>query len=336
MTCQPQLLINLPPTFFTHPQLASQWTRLERLATIRCTSHDTLEQIMSDLVWADAVIMWSWPKFGAAELERAPNLRFVGQINTSRVTAAACLERGIAHSEARHCWSPAVAELALALILSGLRKLSDYHTAMRNGTESWVERMPGDVDPLERELSGQPVGVIGFGQIGQRLAQLLAPFQTQLRIYDPFLPAAVAEQYRAQHVSLRDVISQSNVVVLCAANTTEARHLIDRDMINALRPHAVLVNVGRLMLIDMPALIKRLERGDLIAMLDVFDCEPLEPDSPLRRLPNAYLTPHRAGGLISSVERGVTMLIDDFEAFVEGRKRRYAVTAAMLNSFSDA
>lgn len=186
--------------------------------------------------------------------------------------------------------------MALALMLSGLRKLSDYHAAMRNGTEAWVEQMPGDVDPLERELTGQPVGIVGFGQIGQRLAQLLAPFYPELRIYDPFVPATVAEEYGARQVSLRDLISQSNVVVLCVANTAEARHLIDRDLIDVLRPNAVLVNVGRSMLIDMPALIERLERGDLIAMLDVFDREPLAPDSPLRRLPNAYLTPHRAGG----------------------------------------
>jgi D-3-phosphoglycerate dehydrogenase / 2-oxoglutarate reductase len=336
MTIQPRMLINLPPTFFTHPLLDAHWERLRQLATIRQTSHDTLDQLMPDLIPSDAVLMWSWPKIGAAELQRAADLRFVGQLNTSRTTAQACLERGVAHSEARHCWSPAVAEMALALILSGLRKLSDYHAAMRAGTEAWVERLPGDIDPLERELTGAAIGIVGFGRIGQRLAELLAPFQTDLRIYDPFLPAVVAQQHNAQPVDLPELIGQSDVVVVCAANTPEAQHLLDRELIMALRPNAVFVNVGRSMLIDMPALIERLQRGDLLALLDVFDREPLEADSPLRRLPNAYLTPHRAGGLLASVQRGLTMLIDDYEAFLAGRPRRFAVTEAMLNSFSDA
>jgi D-3-phosphoglycerate dehydrogenase / 2-oxoglutarate reductase len=328
------LLVNLPPTFFTQPELEPIFAHLGDIANLRQTSHNTQAEILGDLPWADAVIMWAWPNLDEAVLAQAPNLRFLGQINTSQATARAALAAGITLSEARHCWSPAVAEMALALILNGLRKVSAYHCAMRDGTEAWVNNFPRDIDPTERQLTGQPVGVIGFGGIGQRLADLLQPFQVSLRVYDPFIPDVVLTKYSAQRTELLDLVRESEVVVLCAANQPDARHLFGRAEIAALRPNAVLVNVGRSMLVDMPALQERLSRGDLIALLDVFDQEPLEADSPLRTLPNTYLTPHRAGGLLVSIERGLEMLTADLEAFREGRPLRWPVTPEMLISFS--
>jgi phosphoglycerate dehydrogenase-like enzyme len=331
---KPRLLINLPPTFFTHPQLAAYFKRIEKIASaIRKTSHNTTAEIMNDLPWAEAVIMWAWPAFGMDELNLCPDIEFLGQINTTQKHVKACLARGIAISEARHCWSPAVAEMALALMLAGLRQTSAFHMQMRAGIESWVSDFPKDIDPRERQLTGRPVGIVGFGGVGQRLAQLLQPFHGTLRIYDPYLPDAVAKQYEAQPVSMMELIRDSDVVVLCAANNEGARHLVGVEEIAAFRSNAVLVNVGRSMLVDMPALQKRIEKGDLIAMLDVFDNEPLEVNHPLRKLSNAYLSPHRAGGIMESVERALVMLADDLEAFVSGKSLKYAVTEKMLSSF---
>jgi phosphoglycerate dehydrogenase-like enzyme len=327
------LLVNLPPTFFTQPELRPYFIHLAEIADLRLTSHNTQEEILRDLPWANAVIMWAWPDLDEAVLAQSPNLRFVGQINTTQATVKACLARGITMSEARRCWSPAVAEMALALMLNGLRKISAYHCAMRDGTEAWVNEFPKDIDPYERQLTGQAVGVVGFGGIGQRLAELLQPFQVNLRVYDPFMPDAVLAKYGAKQAAVLELVQQSDVVVLCAANQPDSRHLLGRTEIEALRPNAVLVNVGRSMLVDMPALRERLAKGDLIAMLDVFDSEPLESDSPFRSLPNTYLTPHRAGGLIISVERAVQMLTADLEAFLQGRDLRWPVTEDMLVAF---
>jgi phosphoglycerate dehydrogenase-like enzyme len=328
-----RLLVNLPPTFFTQPELDAAFDRLQSSAEVRMTSHDDLAPMLPDLRWAEAVLMWAWPVFGEEVLCDLPALRFVGQINTTAKMASGCLRLGIALSEVRHAWSPAVAEMALALILAGLRRTSQYHIEMRSGAERWVNRFPADIDPRERELAGRSVGIVGFGCIGQRLAELLGPFHVTLRVYDPHLPSEVAAGFGARMSSMMELASQSDVVVLCAANTEEARHVLDAAAIGALRKDAVLVNVGRSLLVDMPALVRRLRHGDLVAMLDVFDQEPLEADSPLRRLPNAYLTPHRAGGTLASVVRALDWLTDDFEAFVQGRPLRHAVTVAMLPSF---
>lgn len=324
-------LVNVPPGFYETPQLRPAFRRLGKIATVRRRSHDTAEQIRKDLAWAEAVIMWSWPVLTDDLLAQAPNLRFAGHINIGAEGARAELGRRLAVSEARHGWSPAVAEMALTLALAGLRKTSAYHCAMRSGKEKWIGRIPADIDPMERQLSGRSVGIVGLGAIGKRLSELLAPFQVDLRTYDPYVASNVGKQYRAKKTSLMELLRASDVVVLCAANTENARHLLGPREIAAFRKGCVLVNVGRAMLVDMDALIARLRKGDMVAMLDVFRKEPLPKSSPLRKLPNACLTPHRAGGLIESCERIFDMLIGDLELYLEGKPRRYAMTRDMLN-----
>ena len=334
-TVHPRLLVNLPPTFFTTPAFQPEMQRLAALSDLRVTSHNTRDELLPDLRWADAVIMWAWPALSAEALATCPRLKFLGAINTNQATAHACFQRGIAISEVRACWSPAVAEMGLGLMLDGLRRISEHHYSMRTSSGEWVDAFPEEIDPRERQLTGRAVGILGFGGIGQRLAQLLEPFQVTLRIYDPYIPDAIAEKYHAEKTSVMDVVANSDVVVLCAANNEGARHLLGCDEIQALRKDAVLVNIGRSMLVDMDALAERLQQGDLIAMLDVFDREPLEDDSPLRRLPNTYLTPHRAGGIHESVHRALTWLADDLENHLAARPLKYAVTEQMLVSLPE-
>ncbi len=321
-----KLLINLPKGFFVHPMLQKVFTRFAYLAEVRQTSHDTADQIREDLAWADAVVMWAWPTLDEELLKDAPNLKFAGHINDGAQGVRAKIKSGIAVSEARHGWSPAVAEMALTLMLAGLRQSSAFHIAMRDGDEGWVEDFPGDIDVRERQLTGKSVGIVGFGGIGQRLAELLAPFNNTIRIYDPFLPESVAKEKEVMPVELEDLLTQSDVVVLCAANNSGTENLMGAEQIAMLRKDAVLVNVGRASLVDTSALIKRLETGDITAMLDVFDQEPLATDDPIRKLPNAFLTPHRAGGIMESVVRILEMLADDYEAWLEDKPRQYAIT----------
>jgi len=335
MPAKVKLLVNLPPSFFTLPALAPHVGRLKKLAAVRTSSHNTPEEIAADLSWADAVVMWSWPVFTEKMLTEAGGLGYLGQINTTGTTARACLKLRIPLSEARHCWSPAVAEMALTLMLAGLRKTSTFHMQMRTGSEPWISSFPADIDPEERQLTGRSVGIVGFGGIGRRLAELLRPFGADLRIHDPFVPASAMKPYGGRPATVLEIARKSEVIVLCAANVGSAAHVFDAREIAALRPGCVLVNIGRSMLVNMPSLVERLRKNDITAMLDVFDKEPLEKDSALRELPNAFLTPHRAGGIMESVQRALTMLTDDLEAQIRGRKRRYAVTAKMLPCFPD-
>ena len=330
-----KLHINLPEPFFKHEGLKGRFAALEEKYEVRKTSYNTHEEIQPDLAWPDAILMWSWPKFRDEEFAMAKNLKYQGQINTTRTTAEAALKAGVPMSEARHCWSPAVSEMALTLILTGMRKVSQFHMEMRQGTEPWVNDFPTDIDPLERQLTGRKVGIVGFGKIGQGLADLLAPFKVQLKAYDPYLPEAVAKSYNAELTTVEDICSTCEVIVLCAANTDDAEKVVNAKHLESIMPGAVLVNVGRSMLIDMDALLTRLQKGDITAMLDVFDVEPLEADSPFRKLKNAYLTPHRAGGIMESIYRAMDVLVVDMEAAFEGKELKYQIKESALPCFGE-
>lgn len=326
------LLVNLPAGFFTHPDLADAFTRLDTLANVRKTSCNAADEILPHLQTADAVLMWSWPKITDEMLDRCPRLRFFAHLDVTQSMAKTLLGRGLPVSVAKRAFSPAVAEMALTLILSTLRRTPTFQAAMWAGHEEWVSQFPDDIDPHERQLTGRRVGLIGFGGIGQRLAELLAPFRCDIRVHDPYLPDAVAERFGVRNVSVDDLATHAEVLVLCAAANAGTRAILEARHIAALAPGAVLVNVSRASLLDGDALLARLRRGDLYAALDVFDREPLPADDPLRRLPNAYLTPHRAGGVIESVQRLLAYLTDDLEAFLEGRERRHPLDEAMIAS----
>ena len=141
-----RVLINLPAGFFESELLKTRFDKLKESYYVRTTSHDTHEQIREDLEWAQAVLMWSWPVFGPEEFDLAKDLEFIAQINTTITTASEALKRGIPMSEARHCWSPAVSEMALTLILAGLRRTSTHHMKMKKGTEEWVDSFPIDIE----------------------------------------------------------------------------------------------------------------------------------------------------------------------------------------------
>lgn len=324
------LLINLPPGFFANPAARAVLDRAASGRQVRMTSWNTPDEIRADLAWAERLIYWSWPALDDALLDAAPRLRWSGQLDCGRAAAETALRRGLPLSLAKGCWSPAVAEMALTLALGLLRRTSDLHAAMRDGREAWVRDFPGDIDPRERELSGRPVGIIGFGRIGRRLRELLAPFGCEVQVHDPFLPAAAAQAAGVRAVTLPELLRDSDVVVVCAASTGGTARLIGAAEIAALRRDAVFINVARAALVDHDALAARLCRGDLVAALDVFDQEPLPADSPLRGLSNLHLTPHRAGGLLASVERGLGWLADDLVRFDAGEPLRHALAPAML------
>ncbi|MBI5725800.1 MAG: hypothetical protein HZA50_17705 [Planctomycetes bacterium] len=326
------LLVNLRKGFFRTPSLKGVFARLNRFAKVRKTSHNTPDEIKKDLAWADAVLMWSWPALLDDLLDKAPRLRMSAQLDIGQKAAKVALRRKLPVSVGKTGWSPSVAEMALTLTLGALRKTSDYHCAMRNGREKWISDFPLDIDPMERQLTGRPVGIVGFGRIGRRLAELIKPFGCPLNVYDPFVPDSAIKELGGKKTDLMRMIRSSDVVVLCAAANEGTKKLIGPKQIAAFRKGAVLVNVARAMLVDTGALIRRLKKGDMFAAIDVFDKEPLPAGHPLRKLRNAYLTPHRAGGVTESVSRILNWLIDDIENHLAGWPLKYPLTEKMLPS----
>jgi phosphoglycerate dehydrogenase-like enzyme len=275
---------------------------------------------------ADAmVVCHGAPRITRGVLDSAPRLRFLGDLEgdrfAGRLDVEAAWQRGIRTVDTTNGSSYPVAEWALALILISLRNAGEQFRHMV-APEAY-RRPKADFGYEHGELFGKTVGLIGCGHIGRRLITFLQPFQCTILVHDPYLPKELPDALGFVLTSLDRVFSASDVVVCLAPTTPRTRRMIGERELDLLRSGAVFVNVSRGPIVDPDALIRRLERGDIVAGLDVFDPEPIPADSPIKRLPNVFLTPHIAGVTAASRTAFFALMVDELDRFFRGDETLY-------------
>jgi phosphoglycerate dehydrogenase-like enzyme len=208
-----------------------------------------------------------------------------------RFIPKAYLEAGLLVSNWGSSISDSVAECALLLILSALRRATAWALGMH------LEGMWKPGNYFENySLFGRRVGIHGFGAIARELVHLLRPFAVPISTYSPSVPDEILTEYGVDRaVHLRDLFDWSQVLVELAPLKPENRHIVDRDLLQRLEPGSVFVNVGRGACVDQQALIEMAVAGHVQIGLDVYEEEPLPVDSPLRGLRNVTLLPHIGG-----------------------------------------
>jgi len=275
---------------------------------------------------ADAIVVCHGaPRITQGVLDSAPRLRFLGDLEgdrfAGRLDAEAAWQRGIRTVDTTNGSSYPVAEWALALILISLRNAGEQFRHMI-APEAY-RRPTSDFGYQHGELFGKTVGLIGCGHIGRRLISFLQPFRCPIFVHDPYLPKEIPDALGFTLTSLDRVFSASDVVVCLAPLTPRTRRMIGERELDLLRAGTAFVNVSRGPIVDPDALIRRLQRGDIVAGLDVFDPEPIPADSPIKRLPNVVLTPHIAGVTAASRTRFFALMVDELERFFRGDETLY-------------
>jgi D-3-phosphoglycerate dehydrogenase len=148
--------------------------------------------------------------------------------------------------------------------------------------------------PQGLELRGSTLGMVGYGAIGRRIAELGGAFGMNVVFHDPFVAGSRSPQ---------EVAAQADILCLACALTPENHHLVDAALIGQMKPSALVVNVARGPLVDEAALVDALRAGRIAgAGLDVFEQEPLPADSPLREMENVVLSSHNANNGYRAVE----------------------------------
>ena len=275
---------------------------------------------------ADAVVVCSGcPTIDAEVMDSAPHLKLVGELEGDRFAARidldAAWERGIRTVDTTQGSSYPVAEWALALIL----------IALRNAGAAFRRIIAGDtIGAKNRDmrgmLFGKRVGLIGCGHMGRRLISFLRPFNTDIWVYDPYLSRDIAEIVGFTQTSMDKIFAECDVIVCVAPLTPRTRGMIGKRELDLIRPGSAFVNVSRGAIVDSNALIERLKRGDITAGLEVFDPEPIPPDSEIIHLPNVFLSPHFSGHTGDDYPHFFKLMVDELERFFQGHETWFDLT----------
>jgi phosphoglycerate dehydrogenase-like enzyme len=284
------------------------------------------------LAGADALVTtWDSPRFAEELTGLAPRLRVIGHCGGEvKGRFAAPLFRRLTITNAPAPMGDPVAEFAVTLLLYSARRVDDYRRALRGRSNAIYARLHRDGAGAET-LRGRTVGLLGFGNIGRRIAALLAPFGPRLLVHDPFAPVRAIREAGATPASFRQMLARGEDLIVAAALTDRTRGLLDGAALARLRDGATVVNVARGGLVDLAALTREVLSGRLRCALDVTDPEePLPPRHPLRRARGAILTPH-VGAAQREVRRAMAAIVlDDLERFWAGRPVHNRVTTSML------
>jgi len=282
------------------------------LTWISCPS-PTPAQIAAEIGDSDCLIVGN-DTVDAQVLDAAPKLRLIHMNGTGldAIDIAAASSRGVFVANAPGANRNAVAELTVALLLVAGRDIVRHTELLASG--KWA-RTAG------RELSGKTVGLVGLGNIGRRVVELLAGFEPRLVAYDPLPDRSWAAHRRVELArSADEVFAAADFLVLTAPLTPQTENLADARRLALMKRSAYLVNTARGGLVDEAALCDAVRSGKIAgAALDAFREEPLPIDSPLR-MPGITLTPHLAATSVESAAN-VSMAVarNVIAILVEGR-----------------
>jgi phosphoglycerate dehydrogenase-like enzyme len=224
-------------------------------------------------------------------------------------------ERGVVVTNSAGFNAVPIAQYVLAMMLRHAKNIPAWEAAQRE--RAW-RRVESD------ELTGRTVALIGTGSIGREVARLSHAFGMRVlgmrRRPEPI--AAVDQLFPPE--ALHALLSEADYVVVAVPLTPATAGLIDAAAFAAMKPSAYLINVARGPIVVEAALIDALAEGRIAgAALDVFDEEPLPPESPLWSMENVIVTPHNSAASPRSLDRGARMFIDNL--------RRYAAGEPLLN-----
>ncbi len=255
-----------------------------------------------------------------AVLEAASKLQAIGCfcIGVNQVDLASATDHGVAVFNAPYSNTRSVAELVIGAAIMLIRRIPDKSKAAHQGI--WLKEASGSY-----ELRGKTLGIIGYGNIGSQVSVLAESLGMKVVFYDveTKLPLGNATDMR----SLKELLGKSDVITLHVPETDQTKNLINRNNLKHIKPGAILINYARGEVVDLEALRKALESGQVAgAAVDVFPVEPEKNgdvfETPLQGLANVLLTPHIGGSteeaqqnigedvsakLLSYLEKGITL-----------------------------
>ena len=295
----------------TDPRLALLLPALQGARFAVGPTAESLEEILPE---ADAILCWTaGKKVLEAALAKAPRCRWI-QLRIAGLDAVlfpALITNPLQLTNARGVYGPSLAEFTLGAMLHFAKDFSRMKRAQSEGR--W--------DPFEVDvLRGRTLGIIGYGDIGQAVAGLAQAFGMEVLAYRRNAAQSRGDPRVSRLASsMGEVLEAADYLVVSTPLTKETRHLIGAAELAAMKPSAVLVNLGRGAVIDEAALVKALEQKRLRgAALDVFEIEPLPAGHAFFRLENLLLSPHCADHTLTWQDDVMGLFVENVGRFRRG------------------
>jgi D-3-phosphoglycerate dehydrogenase / 2-oxoglutarate reductase len=262
----------------------------------------------------DAVLITSRDRITRATIEGAPRLKVISKFGArpEKVDLEAAAERGVKVLSTPLANPDSVAEHVVLVILAIQRRLCEVSSQVRGG--QWRNLVTAGT-----ELSGKTVGLVGFGNVGSRVAARLGGFNVRILAYDPWADQSKAAGLNVEFVDLDHLLRNSDVISLHAMVTADNYHMIGEAQLGMMKPTSILINTARGPLVDESALVKALQEHRIAgAGLDVYEEEPILPTNPLLRIDTVLATPHTAAHTREAIEREITWAAEDVKRVLLG------------------
>lgn len=310
--------------------------RLERLGKVIISEDQRMPAEQVEELLPDTVLIFGQTDMPRERLDRARNLKAIINVESNfmpNIDYQACVERGIWVITPASAFASPVAEASLGLALDLARGFTTADRDFRAGQEQYG--LAGNEGVFR--FSGAPVGIVGFGDLGKQLRELIRPFKNDVRVYDPWLPKEIIERLDSVPATLDEVLSLSKVVFVFASVTSENEGFIGRREFGLMQPGSAFLLMSRAAVVDFPAMLEAAKSGHLRVATDVFPEEPVCADDPVRNIPGLLLSAHRTGGTRDAFYQIGSMAVADAELIMKGLppqlcRRADPATASRLRS----
>jgi len=251
-------------------------------------------------------------------IDQLPKLKYIGVTATGYnvVDVQAANDHGILVTNIPAYSTDSVAQLVFSHILNVANRVELHANSVKFGDWSSCPDFSYSKSP-QVELSGKTLGIIGFGRIGRRVAEIGAAFGMKVVFQNRSIRADVSA--RMSQKNLQEVFSESDFISLNCPLTAENVEFVNMELLKTMKQAAVLINTGRGALINEKDLAEALNSGIIkAACLDVLSAEPPKADNPLISAKNCFITPHMAWATFEARERLLTITIENIKCFISG------------------
>ena len=295
-----------------NPHLDPQLRMIEKVPHIFI---DSPADLTKEAHQAAAILHWAGPRELLREVFLAcPNVRWVHSRSAGldRVLFPELVQSPVPLTNGKRVFSQSLGEFALAAMLYFAK---DFRRMFRNQEAGRWEQF------LVEEIAGQTVGIVGYGDIGRAVAsrtqamgmRVLALKRHAASSPDPF----VSQFFKPEE--LNALLAQCDFVVVAAPLTPETHHMIGDAAFAAMKPNAVVINIGRGPVIDQEAMVRALSQRKIKgAGLDVFEQEPIPPGDPIYKLENVLISPHCADQTGEWLNRAMQFFLQQYDRFSNG------------------